>query len=159
MTKLVIPPNEAAYTGTFGNEIVSVQLSGGASRSRLDILNAWRNITVQWSVSPSGYQYLMSFHRGVALKGIVPFTIDLIFDEAELVEYNAKFVVDTFRLSSVQGYTYTVDAQLEVYPVDDDFSYDQSFVDTYNEYGEQSDEIYLMLQELVNVQMPEDFNE
>lgn len=114
--KLVIPPDSSSYAAQRGAEVLAVQLDGGASRIRADILGASYLVSVQWIVDPAGYDYLNAFFRTATTRGSASFTIDLVLDNSTLSEYSAIFTPSTFKLASQVGLSYTVTAQLEVIP-------------------------------------------
>lgn len=152
MYKLVLPPDQSGYSVAVGEEIVSTKLSGGASRSRLDILNAANTVTCSWTVGPDNYKYLRQFYVVNVKNGGEQFTIDLILDDYIPTEYKAKFVANTWALQSQRGHTYTVSAQLEIEAIDYDFEYDETIIMLISEYGsmQNANEILNLLNKLVN---------
>lgn len=152
MYKLVIPPDQAGYSVAVGDEIVSTKLDGGASRTRLDILNAVSTVSCSWTVGPSDYAYLRKFIAVNVVKGGEPFLIDLILDSPFPTQYRAKFVANSWSLQSQKGHTYTVSAQLEIEAADQDLEYDETILWLVEEYGsmEKAAQILNLLEKLVN---------
>jgi len=115
MTKFLIPPEQTGYGVQFGEETKRTQLEGGAGRYRQDILNSSTMVNVKWLLHPDEYEYLQAFYRTITKHGALPFTIDLIIDTPDLVEYTVHFIPGSIQLSSQSGQGYGVDAQLEVH--------------------------------------------
>ena len=112
-----IPPDQNGYAFTDGKEVLSVQLDGGASRYRKDILNANVNVTVQWTVDRDQYNFLRVFYKKRTESGSLPFMIDLYLDDPyTLTTHVAHFVPGTFGLKSQKGLSFVVGATLEVKP-------------------------------------------
>jgi len=154
LSKLTIAPTKEGYGVTDGTEVIAVQLDGGASRYRRDVLGATSRVTVQWSVGPDVYRYLRAFYRTATNNGATPFLIDLLMDEPSLTEHQAHFVPGSMRLTGVQGLTYTVNAELEVSPDLPDEDYDTALVMLYGEYGLQAPYFINQLEQLANVDLP-----
>ncbi len=154
MEKLPIPPNQEGYAVEFGDEIVSVILDGGMSRSRQDILGATSIINVSWDLNPTDYTYMMAFYNSVAAKGALPFYIDLYMDLPTLTEHEAKFVKGTFKLAGQRGLEFIVSAQLEVKPLPIDNEYNASIITLLAVYGDDLELFLNELEELLNVQFP-----
>lgn len=114
MAKLLFRPTRDGYSAQRGQEVLAVQLDGGASRFRRDILNAPFRVTTSWQCNPEQYNYLNAFYRTATEHGSSPFEIDLFLDNADYVEYTAKFIPASFKLDSQSGLTYYVSAELEV---------------------------------------------
>lgn len=153
LSKFIIPPDSSAYSVADGNEVVSVQLDGGLSRRRRDIIGASSKVDVSWILTQDGYAYLRSFFRGITGKGALPFLIDLILDDYELTEHTANFVKDSLKLTGQKGHTYWMSAQLEVIPNEDT---DQgSFAELYSTMGESWFRSLDKLNTIVNVSLAE----
>lgn len=118
MSKLIIPPNSASYSGKMSEgEVITVQLDGGASRYRRAQIGFVHNVTVEWTVNLAAYNYLCAFFRLATRMGSLPFTIDLILEGAALTTHTARFKPGTFGINGQEGQTYTVGAELEVTPL------------------------------------------
>lgn len=113
LPKLAIPPDQDSYEAAPGSEVLSVKLDGGVSRSRRDFIGAAAGFRVQWTLTPTEYQYLDSFFKHIK-NGSLPFLIDLILDGPVMLEYTAKFVPGSYKLAKQSGLTYIVSAELEV---------------------------------------------
>lgn len=155
---LTIPPDQSSYTVIDGLETLSVKLDGGASKYRRDVLNATSFVTVQWSLNPDDYKYIRAFYNTATASGSVPFLIDLLLDFPELTQHQAYFIPGTMKLQSQAGLQYVVVAQLEVKPIpaneEDDLVLIMNKELDYL-YGNDSEEILNLLDELVNVDLPE----
>lgn len=153
--KLIFPPDQSSYSVTDGTEVLSVQLDGGASRFRQDILNANCKITVQWTLDRDKYAYIKSFYKYLTMSGALPFLLDLYIDNPyELTEHVCHFVPGTFGLKSQSGLAFVVSAQIEAIPVED-----QNLIDFSLLYGLFTDEYQAYVDafnELMNVDIPFD---
>jgi hypothetical protein len=129
--KLILPPDQTSYTVTDNtNEVLRVQLDGGAARYRRDILKATKLVNVQWIADRDEYSYLQMFNRVMTQeRSGQAFKIDLILGEWGLTEHDAYFIPGTFQLDSQAGFAYTVTAQLEVIPVEYDTVYEDQLLD------------------------------
>jgi hypothetical protein len=155
MRKLALVPTQSDYSAQYGQDALSTALAGGPSRTRLDFVGSVAVVNVTWTVPPNGYSYLQAFHRSATQNETEPFLIDLILDSAMLTEYQAKFVVTSFRLAGVEGLTYSVSAQLEITPLTPDEEADGAIMDVYEAYGEDGGDTLALLAQLVNVTMPD----
>lgn len=156
MRSLVLAPDQATYDVTDGTEVVSVQLDGGASRFRADILNATSIVTVEWSIGPTQYQYLRAFYKTATQNGSEPFEIDLFLDQPILTTHTAYFVAGSMKLASQSGLTFVVTASLEVYPLPQDDDYNNSIMDLYEIYGDSTgaSDVINQLELFINFQLP-----
>jgi hypothetical protein len=115
MADMSISPEQSDYSFTDDGGVVAIEVEGGHARYRRDILNGHIRCKVSWKVDPDGYAYLRAFYRS-HLNGGTPFTIDLILLSSELTTHTAWFLPGTFSLTSKEGNSYTVAAELEVVP-------------------------------------------
>jgi hypothetical protein len=113
LPKLYLTPDSNSYGVKDGKEVISVQLDGGASRFRRDVVGASSTISVKWTVDADGYRTLRDFYESIG-NGAEPFLIDLIWEDADLTEHEAHIIPGTFKLDSQEGRTYVVSADLEV---------------------------------------------
>lgn len=132
--KLLLQPERNGYSVTFATEAIDVQLEGGLSRTRQDILHGAHKISVNFICNPEEYTYLMAFYRSISGRGSQAFEIDLFVEEAGIQECSAKFVPGSVSLAEQSGLSYTVNAQLEVVPPinPDQEDDDIDIVDEYN---------------------------
>lgn len=113
--KIKIPPDQESYSRTVTSSVLSAQLEGGAARYRQDLVGANTRIAVQWTTDSAGLQYLNAFYLLTGAKGL-PFDVDLVFENATMTTYAAHFVPGSWvSPASVQGATYRVKAEIEVY--------------------------------------------
>lgn len=157
LSKLTLLPDNSAYTVQDGKEIVSVQLDGGASRRRRDVLGAASRVSCKWICDELEYKYLRAFYKTRIASGADSFLIDLILDEPSLVECRAAFVPNSMVLQDQKGLTYFVSAELEVIPNVADTVYDESLVTIFENYQQGSYVFLNTFEMLVNVQLPEAF--
>ena len=152
MHKLNLPPDQASYGFGDTDEVISQKLDGGLSRNRVDILNATKVLTCQWTVGSDNYRYLRAFYN---VNKAIPFLIDLYMDEPVLTEHEAQFVADSFRLNSQQGLTFVVSCQIEAKPIDNSEA-DESLVELVDAYGSvyEASQVLNLLEKLVNVDLP-----
>lgn len=157
MYKLVIPPNQSGYSVSVGQETISTKLDGGASRFRVDILNASSDVTCSWTVGQDNYEYLRMFYLVNIKNGNEPFLIDLILDSPTPTQYTARFIPGTWGLTGQRGHTYTVGCQLEIEAIEHDYEYDETVIWLVSEYGSlcKALEILNLLYKLVDIDMPE----
>ncbi len=155
LTRLEILPQQASYAVTDGIQAVDQKLDGGLSRYRQDQLDPAAKIKCQWFCKAVQYSYLKAFYKTITKGASLPFLLDLILDDGtELTEHTAYFVPGTFKLTQVRGLTYVVSAELEVRPIVEDEEYNQSFVDSYNAYGEEFPDFYNDFEYFINVYLP-----
>lgn len=133
MDKLLLCPTAAGYSAQQNPSTLSVALDGGAGRYRADILNASFLVNVLWVCDQEKYDYLSAFERTATKRGSLPFLIDLILDDSELIEHEARFVPGSYRLAQVDGVVYRVEAVLEVVKPYDagEASADQAIITAY----------------------------
>jgi len=113
--KFLLTPENSSYSVEKSiEETMRAQLEGGAGRYRADILGASNLVNCSWILDGTQFTYFEAFYRSVAGNGALPFTIDLIINDAELREYTARFVPKTKKLTAQKGLAYYVSAQLEV---------------------------------------------
>lgn len=149
LTKFLLPPNQASYSVTDGQESVSTKLDGGAARYRKDILDATSAVKGTWLLTPAKFEYFRAFYKTVTRSASLPFLIDLILDEADnLVEHTAYFVPGTMKISGVAGLSYSIEADMEVVPIPADHDYNLILIAAYEEYGEDRAGFLAMINQL-----------
>lgn len=109
--KMDLCPNQDGYSVQHGYGIIRQQLEGGASRFRKNKKNVPSIVNVSWLVEKDGYDYLKAFYE-IWQNQDEAFLLDLIIDDAELLEYSCNFT-GGIVLNSVLGYSYRVSAELE----------------------------------------------
>jgi hypothetical protein len=129
MTELLVSPTIAGFSVGFGNNVLSTELDGGASRTRLDKIGAAHKVQVQWMLEARGYNYLEAFYRTEICLGALPFTVKLkAVDTSNLGTYTAKIVPGTFGLIGFFENIYQVGATLELTPLAVNESADQALI-------------------------------
>lgn len=119
LQKLALPPEQASYSVSATEDILTVKLRGGLSRSRKDAINSACIINCTWRLNVGDYQYFRAFFNTATQKGLLPFLIDLLLEQPYLEEYEARFIPDTVTMSEPLGLSRLCSAQLEVIPVVD----------------------------------------
>lgn len=109
-------PEKASYNYSKTSDVISVQLDGGLSRSRRDIIDNAAYIDCEWFFDSLEFDYFMLFHKVVAGRGAISFQIHLLLDKPELETFTAKFVPNSIQVSEPSSQSYRVTAQLEVEP-------------------------------------------
>ncbi len=152
--KLTIPPQQAGYSVKDGQQAIYTKLDGGAGRFRQDMLDPAPRVKCKWVLNKLEYEYLKAFYKTISKGGANVFLIDLIVDQADLTEHEAHFIPNTFSLASQRGHSYTVNADLEIKPITEDESYNESLVDIYNAYGDNAENMLNIFEVFVNVTIP-----
>lgn len=114
MATLHFPPAATGYSAQQRSGVLSVELDGGASRYRKDILHGAFRVTATWFCNRQEYDYLCAFHRTSTQSGSLPFDVSLRLDAEKRAVHTAYFVPGTFRLSRMEGRSRVVEAELEV---------------------------------------------
>jgi hypothetical protein len=157
LPKLNLQPDAGKHAAQWGNEVLSTPVNNGPTRTRRDFDGMPATVPIQFVCDESEYQYLCAFYRARAGHGTLPFLIDLFVDQANWLEYEAKFVAGTFALASKMGDAYIVTAQLEVQKSPDDDEGDEAYLVLFDNFGPDSEAILFSLDHLVTVIMPEAF--
>lgn len=131
MDKLYLRPESSDYAVGPSNAFLQTKLDGGASRFRKDRTGNARLVEVSWLCDREQYDYLESFFDTTIDEGSLPFLIDLIIEKSELKEYTAHFIPDSKQLDGIQGFAYSVSAQLEVLPTPIDNEANAIIVETF----------------------------
>lgn len=158
--KLTISPDQASYAvSDSSNEVVRVQLQGGAGRYRRDILNGSKIVNAVWTVGRDEYDYLQMFYRVMTYRAGEPFSANLIIGENDLTKHECRFIPGSWQLQSQKGLTYVVAAQLEVTALPYDYIYEDSLIAILSNYGsyEEGLAIFAQLEQLTNVDLPNAF--
>lgn len=156
LNKLIIPPDRSGYAFDEGIETLSVQLEGGASKFRRDVLNSNFRLNVQWTLDPLNYNYIKVFYKIMLESGSLPFLLDLFVDDGfTLTEHECHFIPGTFGLKSQSGNAFIVGATLEVKPK----KMSQSEIDAlalYALFGDAWEYYNDLFDNLINIQIPAD---
>lgn len=117
-SKLILPPDQSSYSVGYGNDILAVRNDSPGSAVKRNQVNNSPTLDAVWICEEDDYNYLVKCHRASVTRGGERFRIDLMLDDStKLVEYYAKFVPGTFKLTGIAGATYYVSAQLEIEPI------------------------------------------
>jgi hypothetical protein len=142
MTKLLVHPR-IRYSAQFGNNVLSIELDGGAGRYRLDKIGAAHQVSVQWQLTYKAYSYLMAFYRTEIDFGSMPFEIDLSLDSGPSATYTAHIVPGTFKLDAYLIGLYQVSATLEITPATVNTIEDEAMIAAYPITGESTEIVYM----------------
>lgn len=157
MRKLQLRPDANGYSmQEASDEILSVRLAGGLSRTRVDKIGGAQTVSLQWTLNPVQHQYWRAFFVTETKKGALPFLCDLVSDTgAGPVEHVCKFVPGTVGLPTQQGFVYVQAATLEVKPVNHDPVMDEAIMDLWDEFGSDPSPFFNRFDRLANIVMPE----
>jgi hypothetical protein len=115
LSRIRVTPIQSAYSVQLPVGTLSVKHEGSKSRFRADVEANASFVNCVWQLDKSGYEYLRAFYRTTLKNGHLPFTIDLLIDEDDLINRKARFVPGTFKLESVMmPDLFIVSANLEV---------------------------------------------
>jgi len=109
-------PERSGYSANQADGVISVELDGGASRRRQDVIGKASNVSVQWRLTYKEYDYFRAFLQLISKNASKSFRMGLILDSPDVTEYTCKFVPDSVSVSDPSGAHYIVTAQLEVLP-------------------------------------------
>jgi hypothetical protein len=155
LPNLIITPFKDGYGMTPKTSSVMTELDGGAPRVRRTTIGATKRYPVTFVCSAGEYLYLDKFFYTITDEGSKPFTLQMESDGSGLEEHTAYFVPGSYRLSSKQGETYFVNAQLDAEPTTPrDPAFDALYIEFFSEYGNDLQSILLYSERLVNVTAP-----
>lgn len=146
-------PHQSGY-GLGMPGAIATQIAVPQSFSRKDIERNTVPVTVSWALTDYGYQYIRSFFRGVLAKGNKPFQVELIVQNSQLDIYTAFFQQGSFRLASLVGCTFIVQATLDVVPNYTDPAYDTSLLAVYQAFEDDAAKALNLFSVIVNVNWP-----
>lgn len=152
--KFPIAPQTAGYTQTPGSEKTEVQLEGGRAWRRKTKEGASSLVEVSWILSGSAYSFFWAFYRSQTERGVSVYQMDLLLEDAELVDVDCCFVGEP-ALAGKNGDTYTVSATLEVIRPAPNPGLDAAIVDGYITYGDSLASIFDRLAIFANEDMPD----
>ncbi len=155
LPKLVLRPDTQGYSVQDGEDVIAIELDGGAGRYIRDKWGSTSRVAVTWTLLPMQHSYLRAFYNTTIQKGALPFLCDLILDDPEPIEHVCRIVPNTMSLGSQQGYAYISSCTFEVEPILADTETDQALVMLYEQYGEDYPTILNLLAELVNEDLPQ----
>jgi hypothetical protein len=117
-SQLKISPSAVQFSVNQPSEVLRTPVEGGLSRYRREVIGSRAIVDCLWEgLSSASYDYMWAFYRAETLNGSLPFSIELeLTSELELFE-NVYFVHGSFKLSGIQGDTYSMSAQLIVDPL------------------------------------------
>jgi hypothetical protein len=159
LPKLMLTPSRDGYGADDADDaVLRAKVSAGPSRTRLDMLGATADVSATFRMDRGEYQYWRAFFRLAIGEGSLPFLLDLLLDQPDLVEHEVKLSAPP-RLSGQSGLLYVVQLRLEVKPAFQDTTGDEALLWLVQEYGstDAAAGILLDLEHLVNVDLPAAF--
>jgi|GEM_PF-5648579 len=154
MAKLLLVPLIQGYSYAPKDEVVSIDLDGGAPRKRLDKLGSYGDVNCQFILDGDQYRYFMAFYRTRIKSGALPFTIDLKTEDAFLVEHEALIKKNSLKLTQHKANLFYISLGLEVKPITRDEAEDELLIELYETYGADYGDVINALEQFVNVDMP-----
>ena len=117
MQILYLPPDQDGYRLVEPTDrVLRARLAGGATRSRVDQAESWKQTTVTWTVGPSEYLMLTSFFETATEGGVNHFLCELITDSPVGKLHECHFLPGSRDLGNIRGHTYQFIGQLAVRP-------------------------------------------
>jgi len=117
MQILYLPPDQDGYRLIEPTDrVLRTRLAGGATRSRLDQAESWKQATVTWTVNRSEYLMLTSFFETATEGGVNHFLCELITDSPVGKLHECHFLPGSRDLGNTQGHTYQFVGELAVRP-------------------------------------------
>lgn len=112
---LTYRPERDGYSCDPGYGVISTKLDGGASRMRLDMINAAHTVNLRWMLSGYDYTLFMGFFRDTLVEATIPFLADLLTDIGTLTTHKMRCVNGQMpRLTANQGDQYFIQSVVEV---------------------------------------------
>lgn len=111
-------PEQSGYGVEHPNQVVSIELDGGAPRLRADTLGANHHVDVSWLLNEVDYTSLLKFFRQDTERGSLPFRLNLVTELFQLARHRATIVPGSLRTTVAAGLTYSVSARLRVEQLD-----------------------------------------
>lgn len=152
LPKLALDIDETQYSVKPGNEVEEVRVEAGTAWRRKDFAGAPNQVALRLVMRAFAYNYFMAFWRTTLDRGLKPFLIDLIIDDAGMAEYQAVFVADSVGFSR-SGDAHFVTGTLEVKRRPDETVNDSSIVALYDEYGDYTTDLFERLARFANVDL------
>jgi hypothetical protein len=147
-------PLRNGYTVTLRSAGQVVEVRGGNPRSRTDMDQPSHEVRVAWSLPGADFDAFMAFYERV-VETNESFQVDLLVEDFSLRPHVCKFVPGSVRATQ-DAEQYAVTATLQAEPLTDIFTAeaDNSFMDVYEEYGDEAEAIFALLASLVNEDLP-----
>ena len=114
MKTLKLTPDKSSYKFIQSDNILRVELEGGFSRSRLDLVGGTKQVDALWTLDKLNYEYFTAFYIAGVSGGADWFYIDLVLNSKDVETVSAKFVEGSVNLSYFGGFIYQIEATLEV---------------------------------------------
>ena len=120
---LPLPIDNVGYTVSFAQGALSSQVRGGRGKYRRDVIGSSELLTVRWVLTPSTYQFLISFIEGTLEDGTLPFITNIVLREPYPEARTVNIIPGTVKLVEQRGLRYVVTADIEALrTVDDDLT-------------------------------------
>lgn len=111
-TAKVIAPEQNSYLMVDIDSIYLSETKGGKLRTRLDSLNASKNVAVTWVLNRSEYVSFRDFYTNFLNNGSRNFTVELYVDKSTLTTHVASIIPNTLKLTQQSGDSYTISCEL-----------------------------------------------
>lgn len=131
-------PERSSYNYARRSHVITVELEGGLSKARKDIIGGSSFVSCTWFLKPDEFEYFTAFYNAIAGDASKSFTASLILDKPYPQEFVCKFVPDSLESSSPTALLYNVSAELEVTPIIDEAMNFMYFVHLFDSEGANS---------------------
>lgn len=111
---LALIPIKNSYGTQASEEVLRVQLDGGAGRYRRGPTNTFQTINCIFRCTREGYRYFRAFYRTATMHGSLSFFLQAVSPLSTLTLHKAQFVPGSIVLQSNNGNRYTVAAQVVI---------------------------------------------
>lgn len=152
LPRLNIEVPQEGYSFTDGEAVLRAKLSAGASRMRLDQLDAPMEGQCTLMLDPVDYQYWRSFYRTLIQRGSLPFLMGLVIDGPDVEDREVRIIPGSMS-TSVQGTAHVVQFGLEIRAASASAE-DASLIMLYDVYGNFAELFLNKLAKLVNSDLP-----
>jgi hypothetical protein len=112
--KIPFLPEQSGYAGRHPDQVVEVELDGGESRFRADVLGGTSEVNASWVLDREQYATFHRFWVQNTERGALEFLADLVLDSPLPSQYAVRCMPGTYRTTSVRGLSYGVSMRLQV---------------------------------------------
>ena len=114
LTTLPFLPEKSSYSYNQLDGLLSVELEGGLSKSRVDKKGKSQLVDCQWILDEKEFLFFMQFKEVIAANGANRIKVNLILDSNTVELYDCKIVPDSVVLSQPSSVSFVVSCQLEI---------------------------------------------
>ena len=148
--QLMLQPLRDSYQLTFGDDVITTEVSNGMPRQRLGGVGAPHRSSVRFQNRLSEYNYLMAFWRVNRTKA---FFMQLFSDNGELSWHECRFV-SAPQVSEIGYHIYNCSFEIVIKPKPLNIDVDNVIVTINNMANNERDEYFNYLEKLVNNDLP-----